>query len=98
MRLVDLLESHQMIIINPMLTAAVTSLSLKKRLHQKRYSVMAITLRYVFALSRNASTLMRKVIPSYSYRSELIEIVIASYRYHSDLIRIVIPDNSYRSK
>jgi hypothetical protein len=47
--------------------------------HQKRYSVVAITLRYTFALSHNASTLRRKVIASYSYRSRLIEIVIASY-------------------
>jgi hypothetical protein len=58
--------------------------------HQKHYSVIAITLCFVFALSHNASTLRRKVIAFYSYRSGLIEIVIASYSYPSGLIRIVI--------
>jgi hypothetical protein len=51
--------------------------------HQKRYSVLAITLRYVFALSHNASTMRKKVIASHSYRYRLIEIVIASYSYRS---------------
>jgi hypothetical protein len=53
---------------------------------------------YGFTLSHNASTLRRKVIASYNYRSGLIESPIASYSYHSDLIGIVIADNSYRSK
>ncbi len=53
-------------------------------------SVIAITLRYVIALSHNAITLRKKVIASYSYRSGLIEIVIASYTYHSGLIGIII--------
>jgi hypothetical protein len=47
--------------------------------HRKLFIVIAITLRYVFELSHNASTLWRKVISSYSYRSGLIEIVSASY-------------------
>jgi hypothetical protein len=63
--------------------------------HQKRYSVLAITLRYVFELLHNASTLRRQVIASYSYRSGLIEIIIASYRYPFDLTRIVIVSHSY---
>jgi hypothetical protein len=58
--------------------------------HLKRYSVIAITLRYVFALSHNASTLKRKVIASYSYCSGLIEIGIAPYSYRSGLIGIVL--------
>jgi hypothetical protein len=62
---------------------------LSRRRHQKSYRVVAITLRNVFTLSLNASTLRRKVIASYSYRSGLIEIVIASYSYRSDLIGIV---------
>jgi hypothetical protein len=53
---------------------------------------------YVFSLWHNASTLRRKVIASYSYRSGLIEIVIASYNYRSGLIRTVIAAYSYRSK
>jgi hypothetical protein len=52
---------------------------------------------YGYALSHNASTLRRKVIASFSYRSGLIESLTASYCYHSDLIGIVIADNSYRS-
>jgi hypothetical protein len=66
--------------------------------HQKRYSGIAITVCYFFALSHNASTLRSKVIASYSYRSGLIEIVIAFYSYCSGLIGIVIADNSYRSE
>ncbi len=66
--------------------------------HQKRYSVIAITLRYDFALSHNASTLSRKVIASFSYRSGFREIVIAYYSYRSSLIVIVISSFSYRSK
>jgi hypothetical protein len=58
-------------------------LTISRGRHQKRYSIIAIILRYVFALSHNASTLRRNVIASYSYRSRLIEIVIASYIYRS---------------
>jgi hypothetical protein len=61
-------------------------------------SVIAITLRYVFSLSHNPSTLRRKVVASFSYRSGLREIVIASYVYRSRIKRIVIAYNSYRSK
>ncbi len=57
----------------------------------KRYNVIAITLRYVFALSYNALTLWRNVIASISYRSEHIRDVIASYSYRSKLI-----DQRYR--
>jgi hypothetical protein len=66
--------------------------------HQKRYSVVAITLPYVFAFSHNASTLRIKVIAFYSYRSVLMDIVIASYSYCSGLMRIAITSNSYCSK
>ncbi len=66
--------------------------------HQKRYSVIAITLCYVLELSHNASTLCRKVIASFSYRSGLIEIVISSYSYCSNLIAIIIASYTYRSK
>jgi hypothetical protein len=62
-----------------------------QRRHQKR-------LAHVFALSHNASTLKRKIIASYSYRSELEEIVIDFYSYRSGLIGIVIAYNSYRPK
>jgi hypothetical protein len=65
--------------------------------HQKHYSVVVITLRYVFALSHNASTLRRKVIASYSYRSTLKEIVIASYSYRFGSKGIEITTYSYRS-
>jgi hypothetical protein len=60
--------------------------------HQKRYSVISITLRYVFALSHNASKLRRKVIASYIYRSGLI------YSYRSGLLGIVIAAYSYHGK
>ena len=57
------------------------TLSLKDRgRHQKRYSVIAITLRYVFALSHtgNALYLWRIVIAFDSYRFRLFAGVIAS--------------------
>ncbi len=66
--------------------------------HQNLYSVIAITQRYVFALSHNASTLRRKVVASYCYRSGLIEIVIVSYSYRSGSVGIVIAHNSYGYK
>jgi hypothetical protein len=59
--------------------------------HLKRYSVIAITLRYVFALSYNVLTLWRNVIAYISYRSEHVGAVIASYSYRSKLI-----DQRYR--
>jgi hypothetical protein len=49
-------------------------------------SVIAITLRYVFALSYNALTLWRNIIASVSYRFEHLEAVIASYSYCSELV------------
>jgi hypothetical protein len=49
--------------------------------HLKHYSVIAITLRYVFALSYNALTLWRNVIATISYRPGQIGAVIASYSY-----------------
>jgi hypothetical protein len=49
-------------------------------------SVIAITLRYIFALSYNVLTLWRKIIASISYRSEHIGAIIASYSYRSKLI------------
>jgi hypothetical protein len=58
--------------------------------HLKRYSVLAITLLYVFALLHNASTLKRKVMASYSYRPRLIKIIITSYSNHSGLIGTII--------
>jgi hypothetical protein len=75
-----------------------TVLLIDRGRHRKRYSVIAITIRYIFALSHNDSTLWRKVIASFSYRFGLIEIVIASYSYRSSLIGIVIASYSYRSK
>jgi hypothetical protein len=53
--------------------------------HLKRYSIIAITLRYDFALSHNAFTL------SNSYHAEHIGPVIAYYSYRSDII-----DKRYR--
>jgi hypothetical protein len=52
----------------------------------KRYSVIAITPSYVFALSYNAITLWRKVIASLSYRSEHIGVIIAYNSYRCKLI------------
>ncbi len=63
--------------------------------HQKLYKVIAITQCYVFALSHNASTLRRKVVASYCYRSGLIEIVIVSYSYRSGSVGIALAHNSY---
>jgi hypothetical protein len=48
--------------------------------------VIAITIRYDFALSHNAFILSRIVISSKSYHSENIKPVIASYSYCSDVI------------
>jgi hypothetical protein len=62
----------------------------KKRSQHDHYSTTAITLRYIYALSQNASTLWRKVIAFQSYRSRLMEIVIAFYSYRSRLIGNVI--------
>jgi hypothetical protein len=59
--------------------------------HLKRYSVIAIMLRYIFALSYNVVTLWRNIIGSISYRSGYIGDVIASYSYRSKLI-----DQRYR--
>jgi hypothetical protein len=53
--------------------------------HLKHYSIIAITLRYVFSLSYNALKLKINVIAFISYRSEHIGIVIASYSYRSKL-------------
>ncbi len=64
---------------------------------QEFYSVIAITLRYVFALSHNALKLRRKGVACFSYRSGLREIVIASYSYRSSLKGIVIAYYCYRS-
>jgi hypothetical protein len=55
-------------------------------------------LHYVLELSHIGSLQWRKVIASFSYRSELIEIVIASYIYRCSLIGIVIASYSYRSR
>jgi hypothetical protein len=62
---------------------------------QNRYSVIAITLYYVYDILHNASILRRKVIASFRYRSGLIEIVVASNGYQSNLIGIVIGSYSY---
>jgi hypothetical protein len=43
-----------------------------------RYSIVAITQRYIFALSQNVFNTLKKVTAFRSYRSRLIEIVIAS--------------------
>ncbi len=53
--------------------------------HHKRYSVMAIMLRYIFALLHNALYLWRIVIASNSYRFRLFTGVIASDSYCSEL-------------
>jgi hypothetical protein len=53
--------------------------------HLKHYSVISITLRYVFALLLNALPLWR-VIASIIYRSRHIGAVITSYSYCSKLI------------
>jgi hypothetical protein len=50
------------------------------------YRAIATTLHYIFALSHNCSTLWRKVIAFYSYRSRFTETVIASYSYRSRLL------------
>jgi hypothetical protein len=54
--------------------------------HLKRYSVIAITLNYVFALSYNVLTLWRNVVASISYRSEHIGADITYDSYCSKLI------------
>jgi hypothetical protein len=61
-------------------------------------ALLAITLRYIFALLHNASTLWRKVIAFDSYRSRHIEIVIASYSFCSELVGNVIAFYSYCSE
>ncbi len=61
----------------------------------ERYSVITTTLRYIFVLSHNASTLWRKTITFYSYRSWLVEIVIASYIHRYELIGNIIALFSY---
>jgi hypothetical protein len=66
--------------------------------HQKSYSDIAITLRYVLEISHNASTLWRKVVVFDSYHSRHMKIVIASYSYHSGLIGNVIAFYGYRSE
>jgi hypothetical protein len=53
--------------------------------HCKRYSVIAITLRYVFAFLHNALYLWRKVITSDSYRLILFVGIIAYDSYRSEL-------------
>jgi hypothetical protein len=70
----------------------------KKGRKHECYSVIAITLRYMFASSHNASTLWRRVIAFYSYHSRLIEIVIVFYSYHSWIIGNIIDFYSYRSE
>ncbi len=62
------------------------SMPMSRGRHLKCYSVIAITLRYVFALSYNVLTLWRNLIASISYRSEHIGAVFASYSYRSKLI------------
>jgi hypothetical protein len=70
--------------------------------HQKHCRVIAVTLRYIFEFSHNASTLRRKVIAYFSSCSRFIEIVIASYSYRYKsllpIIGIVIAFYSYRSR
>jgi hypothetical protein len=61
-------------------------------------SVIAIKQSYIYALSQDASTLKRKVIAFYSYRSRLVEIVIAPHSYRSSLVRIVLAAYSYCSE
>jgi hypothetical protein len=60
-------------------------LDVKESHQHDRYSVTEITLRYIFTLSHNASTL-EKSYRFYIYRSRLLETVIASYNYLSRLI------------
>jgi hypothetical protein len=50
----------------------------KKGRQYDRYNIIAITLRYIFALSHKASKFWEKVMFFYSYCLLLIEIVIAS--------------------
>jgi hypothetical protein len=69
----------------------------KKSCQYDCYTVIAITLCYIFALSLNASTLWRKVIAFYNYCFRLIETSIASYSYRSRLIENVIAFYSYGS-
>ncbi len=52
----------------------------------KCYSGIAITLRYIFALSHSDLTLLRSVIAAIIYRFGHIGAVIASYSYCSKLI------------
>ncbi len=53
----------------------------KKGRQNEHYSVIAITLCYISALSHNSSTQWRKVIAFDSYRSGLMGNVIAFYSY-----------------
>ena len=56
-----------------------------QRSHYKRYSVITITLHYVFALLHNALYLCRIVIASDSYRFRLFAGIIAYDSYRSEL-------------
>jgi hypothetical protein len=53
--------------------------------HHKRYNVIAITLRYIFALLHNALYLWRIVIAYDSYRFRFFAGFIASDSYRSEL-------------
>jgi hypothetical protein len=53
--------------------------------HHRRYSCVALTLRYDFALSRNAFILYRIEIDSNSHRPEHKGFIIASYSYRSNV-------------
>jgi hypothetical protein len=62
------------------------------------YSVVAITLGYILALSHNASKLEESYrFPFYSYCSRLLETIIASYGFCSRLTGNVIAFQSYGS-
>jgi hypothetical protein len=69
----------------------------KKSRQHESYPVIAIMLRYIFALSYNASTLGRKAIAFDSYRYRHNKIVIASYSYRSGPKGNIIAFYSYRS-
>ncbi len=59
--------------------------TLTRRRHLKPYSVISITLRYVFALSHNALTLLRSVVAYICLKNRIgyFGAVIASFSYSS---------------
>ncbi len=63
----------------------------------KSYTITAITLHYILALSHNTLGLRRKVIASKSYRTGHKGAVIATCSYRSGNVLAIIASESYCS-